>query len=93
MDRLFNGLILLFWRCYFENNYAPSAILIDISKCLVDEQIKIKELMATFPNITITASTSNYIEVRPKNSNKGIAFKDIIRILWDRKKWNIKYRW
>ena len=61
-----------------ENSYDPSAILIDISKCLVDEQIKIKELMATFPNITITASTSNYIEVRPKNSNKGIALKTLL---------------
>jgi Cof subfamily protein (haloacid dehalogenase superfamily) len=82
-EKDFNGQIIQwvdssFTDAILENNYAPSAILIDITKCLIDEQIKIKEHMATFSNITITASTSSYIEVRPKNSNKGVALKTLL---------------
>ena len=82
-EKDFNGQIIQWVDSTFEddileNNYTPSAMLIDVSKSFVDEQIKIKELMATFHDITITASTSNYIEVRPKNSNKGIALKALL---------------
>ncbi len=63
------------WQnAYAKLNFSPSAILIDI----IDDQNAeslIKGELAKLNDISFTRSSSRYIEVRPKGSNKGIALK------------------
>ncbi len=55
------------------DNKLPSAILIDISNSLNQEYI----INATkqVKNISVTSSGNKYIEIRPKNSDKGNALR------------------
>lgn len=58
-------------------NILPSAILIDISTIPLDDKVKIKTYIEDIDTISMTASTSSYIEIRPRNSNKGLALKTL----------------
>lgn len=58
----------------------PSAILIDVGGAMDDaEQVNSK--LRRFGDITTTRSGSQYIEIRPKGSNKGTAIKRVAKSL------------
>jgi Cof subfamily protein (haloacid dehalogenase superfamily) len=62
--------------CNVNSEIEPSAILIDTSSDSTAAPIIELEL-AKVPNISATRSSTRYIEVRPKGSNKGVALKYI----------------
>lgn len=50
-----------------------SAILLDIKNVESNEKRTLMTQLINLKNVTITSSNKNYVEIRPMNSNKGIA--------------------
>lgn len=68
------------WLSTYGNDYPlePSSILIETSN---DPEMApvIESHLAEIPDISITRSSSLYIEIRPRGSNKGVALESVAR--------------
>lgn len=80
-EREFNGMFIR-WQDDFslDKELSPTAIIIEVS-----EDLKViaalEEDLAQIDGISYTSSGSLHIEVRPENSNKGIALASVAQLL------------
>ena len=63
------------------NSKNTSAILLDIKDIESAEKKLLFSKLINLKNVTITSSSKNYVEIRPKNSNKGIALSFLTNYL------------
>ncbi len=72
----FNKMMVDWQDSYIPDDIEPSAILIDTTMD-PSSSITIEANLAGVENISITRSSSSYIEVRPKGTDKGVALERV----------------
>ena len=83
-EREFNGMIVHWQNNFNEINFAPCAILIDISNNMDNDSL-LESKLREVKSISFTHSGSSFIEVRPDGSNKGTALEFVAKYLNIRK--------
>ena len=74
-EREFNGMTIKWESCWKSNlTRGPNAILLaDIN---TSNAMSVVEALDSLQSISVTRSSANYLEVRPKGSNKGVALSE-----------------
>ncbi len=78
----FNG-IHIKWQISRESisKSDPSAIVVDVKRLSIDDQDHLYSQLETIGSISATRSGSNFIEIRPSNSNKATALRTLAELL------------